>query len=63
MNEQSERQEQKGVNINRKQRINVTFHPTTLAQLEEKIPGKQRSAYIENLIRADLGLPVLDHRR
>ena len=46
-------------NPNRKQRINVTFHPTTLAELEARVPEKQRSAYIEQLVRADLGLPEL----
>lgn len=42
----------------RKQRINVTFSPDTLAELEARIPEKQRSAYIERLIRKDLGMNV-----
>ena len=57
------KQEKRGVgrpsNPNRKQRINVTFYPTTLAELEARVPEKQRSAYIEGLVRADLGLPEL----
>lgn len=38
----------------RKQRINVTLSPDTLHELEVRIPEKQRSAYIEKLIRKDL---------
>lgn len=40
----------------RKQRINVTLSPDTLHELETRIPAKQRSAYIEKLIRKDLKL-------
>jgi len=40
----------------RKQRINVTLSPDTLYELETQIPTKQRSAYIEKLIRKDLKL-------
>jgi hypothetical protein len=43
----------------RKQRINVTFSPDTLAELEARIPEKQRSAFIENLIRREFGMPAL----
>jgi hypothetical protein len=47
-------------NPNRKQRINVTFSPDTLAELESRIPEKQRSEHIEALVRKDLGLPPLE---
>lgn len=40
----------------RKQRINVTFLPETLAELESRIPLKQRSSFIEKLVRRELGL-------
>lgn len=40
----------------RKQRINVTFSPDTLAKLEVEIPEKQRSAFIEKLVRRELGM-------
>lgn len=46
---------------NRKQRINVTFSPDTLAELEARIPEKQRSAYIEKLVRKDLGMSEQEH--
>jgi len=63
----SDDQEKRGVgrpsNPNRKQRINVTFHPTTLAELEARVPEKQRSAYMERLVRTDLGLPGIEGNR
>ena len=40
----------------RKQRINVTFSPETLAELEIRIPLKQRSSFIEKLVRREFGL-------
>ena len=40
----------------RKQRINVTLSPDTLAELEDRIPEKQRSAFIERLIRREFGM-------
>ncbi len=40
----------------RKLRINVTMSPDTLHELEIRIPEKQRSAYIEKLIRRDFGM-------
>ena len=49
-------------NRNRKQRINVTLHPTTLAWLDEHIPEKGKSSYIERLIRVDAHLPTLEER-
>jgi hypothetical protein len=62
-----QKKEKRGVgrpsNPNRKQRINVTFHPTTLAELEARIPEKQRSTYIEQLVRTDLGLSELKEDR
>ena len=57
-----ERQERKGVGRppkpDRRQRINVTLSPETLGTLEQRIPLKQRSAYVERLIRKDLGLSI-----
>lgn len=43
-------------NPNRKQRVNISLFPETLIALEAKIPEKQRSEYVERLIRRDLGL-------
>lgn len=48
-------------NQNRKQRINVTLSPDTLAELEARIPEKQRSAYIERLVRKDLRMNEQEH--
>ena len=45
-------------NPNRKQRINVTLSPETLYELEQCVPLKGRSAYIERLIRKDLRMEV-----
>jgi hypothetical protein len=47
----------------RKQRINVTLSPETLKALEEKVPEKQRSPYIEEIVRKDLGLTTLEDQR
>ena len=44
----------------RKQRINVTLSPDTLAELETRIPDKQRSAFIERLVRREFGMPELE---
>jgi len=53
----SEEQEKRGAgrpsNPHRKQRINVTLSPSTLEELETRIPEKQRSAFIEKLIRRE----------
>ena len=50
-------------NPDHKQRINVTFFPDTLITLNERIPEKQRSEYIERLVRQDLGLPEMGNRK
>jgi hypothetical protein len=59
----SEQQEKRGAgrpsNPNRKQRINVTFSPDTLRELEARIPEKQRSAFIEKLVRREFEMPPL----
>lgn len=46
----------------RKQRINVTLSPDTLAELEARIPDKQRSAFIENLVRREFGMPTQESK-
>lgn len=46
----------------RKQRINVTLSPDTLTELEARIPEKQRSAFIESLIRREFGMPKREAR-
>ncbi len=45
----------------RKLRINVTLYPDTLKELEQRIPEKQRSAFIENLIRREFGMDEQKH--
>jgi hypothetical protein len=59
--------EQKSVgrpaNPNRKQRINVTFAPDTLSEMETRIPEKDRSKFIEKLVRKELGLPELEDNK
>ncbi len=40
----------------RKQRINVTLSPETLVELEMRVPLKQRSSFIEMLVRREFGL-------
>jgi metal-responsive CopG/Arc/MetJ family transcriptional regulator len=57
MNESEKRPVGRPSKPDRKQRINVTLSPETLAALEEKVALKQRSAFIEQLIRQALGLP------
>lgn len=58
----SEQQEKRGAGRpskpDRKQRINVTLSPDTLRELEARIPEKQRSAFIEKLVRREFGLPL-----
>lgn len=50
-------------NPNRKQRINVTFWPDTLIALDKQVSEKQRSEYIERLVRQDLGLPEMENKK
>lgn len=47
----------------RKQRINVMLHPDTLDRLEAKVPGYQRSEYIEGLIRKDLNMSAVESKQ
>jgi len=62
MGQQEQRDVGRPTKPDRRQRINVTLSPETLDVLELRIPFKQRSAYIERLIRQDLGLSVLEGR-
>ena len=49
----------KKLESDRKKRINIMLSPDTLAELEARIPEKQRSAFIENLIRHEFSMPTL----